>query len=207
MNRTELKNWAKEKIKGHIGELFVALLIAGLLTNLTIGGGISREGSQIKFNTGIPLGLLFYFVEVGLVFYMVKFLNDKNRDLKDLFKYSSNFGRIFLTGLLQSIMTFLWALLLIIPGIVKSYAYSLVPFLLADEKYNNLGFMDTLKKSEEIMMGHKMDYFILGLSFIGWHILAIFTLGLLEIWISPYETTAKYKFLNDLKTEYEKSSK
>lgn len=207
MDRTELKNWAKGKIKGHVGELFVALLIAGLLTNLTIGGGISQEGSQIKFNTGIPLGLLFYFVEVGLVYYMIKFLKDEKRELKDLFKYSNDFGRIFLTGLLQSLMTFLWALLLIIPGIIKGIAYSLVPFILADEKYKDLGFMDTLKKSEEMMMGHKMDYFVLGLSFIGWHILAICTIGLLEIWIIPYQTTAMYKFLNDLKTDYEKSSK
>ena len=191
MNRAELKKWAKEKIKGHIGELFVALLIAGLLTNLTVGGHLSVEGTSVKYSSGIPLGLLFYFVEVGLVYFMVKFLNDEKRDLKDLFKYSSDFGRIFLTGLLESVMTFLWALLLIIPGIIKGIAYPLVPFILADEKYKSLGYMETLKKSEEMMMGHKMDYFVLGLSFIGWHILAIFTLGLLEIWISPYETTAK----------------
>lgn len=207
MNRTELKNWAKEKIKGHIGELFVALLIVGILTNLSIGGHVSVDGSNVSYSSGIPLGLIFYFVEVGLVYYMIKFFNDEARQLKDLFKYSSNFGRIFLTGLLESIFTFLWALLLIIPGIIKAIAYSLVPFILADEKYNNLGYMEILKKSEEMMMGHKMDYFVLGLSFIGWHILAIFTLGLLEIWIMPYETTAKYKFLNDLKAEYEKSSK
>ena len=48
MNRTELKNWAKEKIKGHIGELFVALLIVGILTNLTIGGHISVDGSNVS---------------------------------------------------------------------------------------------------------------------------------------------------------------
>lgn len=207
MDRVELKNWAKEKIKGHVGELFIAIFVAGLLTNLNIGGHASVEGTNIKISSGLPLGLLFYFVQVGLVYYILEFINDKKRDLKDLFHFSNDFGRIFLTGLLESVFTFLWALLFIIPGIIKGIAYSLVPFILADKKYNDLGYTETLKKSEEIMMGHKMDYFVLGLSFIGWHILAIFTLGLLEIWILPYENTAKYKFLNDLKIEYEKSSK
>ena len=55
-----------------------------------------------------------------------------------------------------------------------------------------------------MMMGHKMDYFVLTLSFIGWHILAIFTLGLLEIWIIPYEKVATTKFLLDVKEAYEK---
>lgn len=205
MDRVELKNWAKEKIKGHVGELFIALFVAGLLTNLNIGGHASVEGSHIDISAGFPLGLLLYFVQVGLVYYMIKFINDKKRDLKDLFHFSNDFGRIFLTGLLEYIFTFLWALLFIIPGIIKGIAYSLVPFILADKKYNDLGYKETLKKSEEIMMGHKMDYFVLGLSFIGWHILAIFTLGLLEIWILPYENTAKYKFLYEIKNDFEKN--
>ena len=48
------------------------------------------------------------------------------------------------------------------------------------------------------MNGHKMDFFVLQLSFIGWHILAVFTLGLLEIWIVPYQKTAETKFLYDI---------
>lgn len=56
------------------------------------------------------------------------------------------------------------------------------------------------------MNGHKMDYFTLILSFIGWHILAIFTCGILEIWIIPYQTVAQIKFLSDIKASYEGSS-
>ena len=207
MSRTELKNWAKEKIKGHIGELLVAIIIASLVSSITIGASYNFDSSNLQINPGISVGIIFYFVQVGFTYYMIRFIKDENRELKDLFKYSSDFGRIFLTGLLESIFTFLWTLLLIIPGIIKAIAYSLVTFILADEKYKDLTYTQVLKKSEEMMQGHKMDYFMLQLSFIGWHILAVFTLGLLEIWILPYENTATYKFLNDVKEEYEKSSK
>ena len=203
MNRAELKKWAKEKIKGHVGELFVALFIASILTNLSIGGNANFDNSKVEVSLGFPIGIIFYFVEVGLAYYMINFINNKKHELKDLFSYFNDFGRIFLTGLLESVITALWTLLLIVPGIIKAIAYSLVPLILADDKYKDLGFMDTLKKSEEMMKGHKADYFMLELSFIGWHILAAFTLGLLEIWIMPYQATAKYKFLNDIKTQYE----
>lgn len=205
MDRVELKKWAKEKIKGHIGELLVAIIIASLISNITIGTHYNYDGTHIEFKAGVPLGIIFYFVQVGLAYYMVKFIKDKNRDLKDLFKYSNDLGKIFLTGLLESLFSFLWALLLIIPWIIKAFGYSLVTFILADEKYKDLSYTEVLKKSEEMMHGHKMDYFILQLSFIGWHLLAIFTIGLLEIWILPYENTASYKFLNDVKENYEKT--
>lgn len=205
MDRVELKKWAKEKIKGHIGELLVAIIIASLVSNITIGAHYSFDGSHPEFKTGYNLGILFYFVQVGLTYYMIRFLKDEQRELKDLFKYSNDFGRIFLTGLLESLFTFLWALLLIIPGIIKAISYSLVTFILADEKYKDISYTQILKKSEEMMQGHKMDYFVLQLSFIGWHLLAILTLGLLEIWILPYENTASYKFLNDVKENYEKT--
>lgn len=202
MNRAKLKLWAKNKIKGHIGELFIALLITSIVTNITIGGHTEFDGSKINVSAGVPVGLLLYFVEVGLAYYMVNFINDRKYELKDLFHFFNDFARIFLTRILESVFVFLWTLLLIIPGIIKSIAYSLVPLILADDKYKDLGYMEILKKSEEMMNGHKKDYFVLLLSFIGWHLLAIFTLGLLEIWIMPYQATAKYKFLNDIKNEY-----
>ena len=111
--------------------------------------------------------------------------------------------RIFLVNLLQCVFIFLWALLLIVPGIIKAFAYSLVPFLLADDKYKDLGYKAVLQKSEEMMNGHKMDYFVFNLSFIGWALLIPFTFGLILIWLAPYYTTAKTKFLNDIKTSQE----
>ena len=205
MSRIELKEWSKSKIKGHVFELIIPIIITYVLNSLTLGGSYDFHDG-FKVFSGAKVGLLFYFVQVGFAYYMLKFVNDKPCELKDLFHFSNDFVRDFLTNLLQTVFIVLWFLLLIVPGIIKSIAYSMVPIVLADAKYKDLGFMDILKKSEEIMNGHKYDFFILTISFIGWHILAIFTLGLLELWILPYQNTACYKFLNDVKKEYENSN-
>ena len=204
MNRAEIKNWAKEKIKGHIWELLVTMIVVSILTTLTIGGKPVYNDGELTFTTSIPLGIFFYFVSVGFAYYMVKFITDKEYNFKDIFYFSKDYVRTFLVGLLNSIFIFLWALLLIVPGIIKAFAYSLVTFILADKKYDDLGYLDVLKKSEKMMKGHKGDLFVFELSFLGWHILAILTLGLLYIWLLPYYQTAKYKFLYDIKTNYEK---
>lgn len=200
MSRVELKNWAKEKINGHLWELLIPIIITTIITTLTIGHNVEMEEGVLKINSiGINIGLLFYFIQVGLIYFMTNFINDKEHSLNDLLHFSDDYVRTFLTALLMVIYVFLWTLLFIIPGIIKLLSYALVPYLLGDNKYNKLGYKEILKKSEEMMNGHKMDYFKLSLSFIGWHILAIFTLGLLEIWIIPYQTTASVKFLNDIK--------
>jgi len=203
MTNSEIKSWSKEKIKGKIWTILPAILVATILTSLTVGGKTTVTDEGIHTTAGYSIGWIFYFVNVGLAYFMVKFITDQKTEFKDIFHFGSEFVRCLVTGLLQAIFTFLWALLFIIPGIIKAFAYSLVPMLLADEKYKSLGAMDLLKKSEELMKGHKMDYFLLILSFIGWHILAIFTLGLLEIWIIPYQTTAQMKFLYNVKSAAE----
>ena len=199
MNNSEIKKWAKEKIKGNIWTLIVPIVITAILTSLTIGAGYKYdENGTLNYNSGVSIGIFFYFVQVGLAYFMVKFINDQPHELKDLFYFKKDYLKIFITGILKGIFVFLFTLLLIIPGIIKGLGYALVELILADEKYKDLDHMAVLKKSEELMNGHKMDYFLLGLSFIGWHLLAILTLGILEIWITPYYTTAKFKFLDDI---------
>ena len=184
MSRAEIKAWAKEKIKGHIWELLVPIIVAGILTGLTIGGGYNTETGDYK--TGVNLGVFFYFVTVGLTYFMVKFINDEKHEFKDLFHFANDYVRIFVVNLLQGIFIVLWSLLLIVPGIMKAFAYALVPFLLADDKYKDLSYTEVLKKSEEMMKGHRMDYFVFCLSFIGWFLLVSITLGIAIIYVMPY---------------------
>lgn len=199
MDRASLKNWAKEKIKGHILELIIPIIITSFLTALTIGAKVTVDSDGSFHSTsGFNIGIFFYFVQVGLAYFMVNFINDQPHELKDLFKFSSDYVRTFLTGLLSKVFIFLWTLLLIVPGIMKAYGYALIDLILINDKYKDLGYKDLLKKSEEIMNGHKMDLFLLDLSFIGWHILSLFTCGILEVWVLPYHTTARYKFMDDL---------
>lgn len=103
--------------------------------------------------------------------------------------------------LLMEIKVFLWALLFIIPGIVKAFAYALTPFLLVD--CPELTALECIKLSNQMMKGHKFDLFYLYLSFIGWILLSILTLGIGLLWLTPYMQTAAASFYLDVKAEYQ----
>ena len=104
--------------------------------------------------------------------------------------------RSILFSFVSSIFIFLWTLLLIIPGIMASYAYSMGYYLMYKEQ--DLQAMDAIKKSKSLMMGRRMQLFLLDLSYLGWYILGIFTLGILWFWIFPKHQTAKVLFFNDV---------
>ena len=86
---------------------------------------------------------------------------------------------------LQNLFIFLWSLLLIIPGIVKSYQYRMIPYLLAEDP--NLSFSEATRLSTEMMSGEKRDAFVLDLSFLGWQLLSCITCGILGVfYVNPY---------------------
>lgn len=92
--------------------------------------------------------------------------------------------------------TFLWSLLLVIPGIIKFFSYAMTPYILAD--YPNVQAKEALKISMRMMQGHKADLFILGLSYIGWYILCGLTFGLLLIfYVGPYSQCAYAGFYQE----------
>ena len=94
----------------------------------------------------------------------------------------------------------LWSLLLIIPGIVAAYKYSMVNYVMIDNP--ELGVMGSIRRSKEIMRGHKLDYFILHLSFIGWIILSVLTFGILLLYVSPYVSVTEANFYNSIKDNH-----
>lgn len=120
-------------------------------------------------------------------------------DYGQMFDGYKDFKRIFLTGLLQGIYTFLWSLLLIIPGIIKSYSYSMTPYILSDDP--EIRYDAAIEKSMGMMKGHKAKLFLLDLSFIGWFILCLLTLGIGCLWLGPYVETSHAKFYEDLLAE------
>ena len=104
-------------------------------------------------------------------------------------------------GFLMSLFIALWSLLLVIPGIVKAFSYSMTPFIL--EENPELGANEAIDRSRAMMKGHKFDLFWLLLSFIGWYLLCIITLGLAMLWVTPYMETAIAAFYEDVKADYE----
>ena len=164
--------------------------------------------------------------------YYIAHLNSSRQDLPadigDLFCGYKRFVDVFVTMLLQWLAifaamlpyiifylvmimkglffthTFLYStisLLLMIPGIVLAFAYSQVPFILHDNP--ELRPVDVLRESRLMMKGHKRELFLLMLSFFGWMILAVFTLGIGMLWLAPYMQMTVVKFYEKRRAEYE----
>jgi uncharacterized membrane protein len=107
-------------------------------------------------------------------------------DLGILASGFQRYGEIFLTMLLRDLFLVLWTCLFIIPGIIKSYSYRMVPYIIRDNP--ELSSTEAITRSRELMDGHKLNTFVYDLSFIGWYILGICTCGLVLIfWTNPYK--------------------
>lgn len=156
----------------------------------------------IFLSTGIVSILLLSPVQYS---YHVQLLENtrcgKELKVETLFDYFSDYSRIVGTHILMYIYIFLWSLLLIIPGIIKSISYSQVAYILYDDP--SLAYDKAIERSMAMMDGHKWEYFWLGLTFIGWYLLAILTLGIGFLWVNPYVSKTCALFYEDLKREYE----
>lgn len=161
------------------GILFV-IAAAAIAINVFICSPIEIGGCRffIENSSGTPgLGLLFYAFQSGY------------------------YGKMVLTLFLKKLYIILWSLLLLIPGIVKSYEYRMVSYLLADNP--EFSRQDAFRISKEMMNGQKMDAFVLDLSFIGWNILSAITLGLVGIfYVNPYENATNAELYLELKQQY-----
>ena len=183
MSISQIKKEGKASLSGNwgvaIGVFLVAVLINGVLATTGIGS---------LFTSLVTYGLCAAFLSV---------VRTKAMRFENLFDYFKNLGPVFIANLLTMIFTFLWSLLFLIPGIVKSYSYAMTNYILIDNP--NLGGNDAITESRKMMNGHKLDLFLLDLSFIGWYILSIFTAGILLIYVEPYHHAARAKFYDDLK--------
>ena len=105
------------------------------------------------------------------------------------FAFDHNYKNIVKVMFFRDLYTVLWTLLFIIPGIVKSYEYQMIPYLLAENP--QMTKEQAFAESKRMMTGQKWRAFVLDLSFLGWKILSLFTLGILDIfYVQPYMDSA-----------------
>ena len=135
----------------------------------------------------------------GATVYFLRLIRNESLEYARLFDGYKDFKRIFCTMLLCGLYEVLWSLLLLVPGFIKSYSYSMTSFILKDDP--TISNNEAIEKSMQMMEGHKMDLFLLDLSLIGWLILSILTLGLGLLMLLPYYYTAHAHFYEDLKRE------
>lgn len=136
---------------------------------------------------------LFNPLQVGGYLFFKRNCTDPTTRVGVLAEGFGNYGHTFLTLFLRDLFLTLWTLLFVIPGIIKSYSYMLVPYLIKDRP--DLSPTETITLSRQMMNGHKTEAFMMTLSFIGWFLLGIITLNIAGIfWVSPYFESAKAAF-------------
>lgn len=185
--------------------VFAASVISEIPSLTSLSSNPDAMGSYVGVD--LLFSLLFACFTYPLVYgLMTAFLNFKRtgEDVKVsmMFDGFKDFVRITLTNLLQTLYVVLWTILLIIPGIIKSIAYSQTNYILKD--YPELKYNAAIERSMAMMKGHKMEFFLLSLSYIGWLILCILTLGVGLLWINPYVFTAYAHFYDYVKEDYER---
>ena len=119
-------------------------------------------------------------------------------DIVDIFNgFKDDFSNTFLIGLMTFIFTLLWSLLFVIPGIVKSYAYSMAMYIKVDNP--DYDWKKCMDESQRMMSGHKGELFVLDLSFIGWMIVGSFCLGVGAFWVTAYIEASHAQFYENLR--------
>lgn len=200
LSRPELKDQALSMLRGKWTQPVVATLIVTLVTVFTQGGNHTQSAALISIGTLVALFIaenLQYGFSVG----MLRFRRGREDTVNEMISagFKEDYGRVLGIMLLGTLFIILWCLLLIIPGIIKAYAYAMVPYIAEDNP--ELGPRDCLKRSEGLMYGHKMDLFILHLSFIGWILLGFLSLGIGLLWVAPWIEMTQIRFYEELKAE------
>lgn len=163
--------------------------------------GLAAAGVALyAFIAAIAFAVLYFtlgsIIQAGYACFNLDLIDRRHLAYGTLFNYFPYWKSLVLTRFHVLIRVLLWSLLLIIPGIVVSYSYAMVPYLLAENP--NLTPAEALERSKQMMEGNRMRLFCLHLSFIGWDILATLTLGIGYLWLHPYKEAANAAFYRDL---------
>ena len=211
---SELRAQARERLEGQWGTfVLMTFLMLVIQTILQIPGYIgslleilSPENvlASLSFsNISNILSLLALPLSWGLTVSLLRNHREESVDLGNLFDgfRGGRYTRVFCALFLVNLFTFLWTLLLIIPGIMKAFSYALTPYIIMDEP--KLTARQAITRSCEIMQGRRWKLFCLYLSFIGWGILSILTFGIGFLWLAPYMNASIAAFYEDARAEYE----
>ncbi len=227
--RAELKQKSKAVLKQNYWKCVIVGLILGILLNAGSYSAGRTTQEQVKDAGGamavldpsvlaVVVGAIFTAIGVGLIInilltifvwnplevgcerFFVKAHEDDSTGMNNVvYAFQNGYGHIGAVMFLRSLFIALWSLLLIVPGIVKSYEYMMIPYLLAENP--TMSREEAFAKSKEMMKGNKWNAFVLDLSFLGWLILGSITFNILNVfYVYPYQYLTRaelYRTLRD----------
>jgi uncharacterized membrane protein len=196
----DLMAQARACLEGNWGVAIAVVVVINLISGAL--GFIPGVGPHINPGIKLVINLVIALViagplQLGLVMFFLRIARQTEVEFGLAFGGFKYFGTAFLTLLLVAIFTFLWTLLLIIPGIIASLRYSLTFYILAD--HPELGPMEAIDQSKAMMKGNKWKLFCLGWRFFGWNLLGILTCGIGLLWVLPYLQTSMARFYEDVR--------
>jgi len=189
MSLFEFRRIADEKLSGKWSEAalvqFFYSLLVGFVTSI---GGIGM------FLIGGP-------INIGYAMFIADLYRGERPNIGTLVKgFDERVGDRILLGLISQLYLLLWSMLFLIPGIIKSFSYSMIYFIQLDNP--DMHYEDIIMRSRKIMNGNKWRLFCLYLSHIVWYILVFLTFGVLSFWVAPKVNLAKYAMYLEIKNNY-----
>ena len=198
LTNSELRARARKNLGGGIFQNVWLMTMVACLIIEVIYGVVSFTAFGVLLLTG-PL-------EYGISRILTTTARgDGNVNFNSLFAgFKEDVSNTIILGLLREVFVFLWSLLLIIPGIIKAYAYSMSSFIQQDSEDKN--WRSCLDRSIAVMDGKKWKLFCLDLSVIGWYLLGILCFGVGVLFVIPYHYQARAEFYEEIKVEMAKES-
>lgn len=201
MDRKKIKAEARKLLKGNVWTLFKPYLVY-----LCINFGISYlvllanipENSWQSYVSNFMSGLILVPLMVGVYNYYLKFIRKEEYKINDIFIPLNYFIIPILIYIITTFLIYLGFGLFIVPGIILSLSFSMVYYLIVD---GHRGIKEIMISSMKMMKGYKGNYFVFNLSFIGWFLLGVITLGLSFIYVIPYFNLANVLYYEELKTK------
>lgn len=196
--RAELKNNAKQVLRRTYWSGFLVMVIMGFLTAGQSGPAFMtrlEESFDFHFSFGIfgfvgifSLAYAFFLANpltVGKNYYFLH-SREHNPEISNIFACfgNGNYLNVVCTMVITSVKIFLWTLLFIIPGIIKSYEYHFIPYLMAENP--TLSYTRAFELSKDMTAGIKFQIFVLQLSFFGWCLLGALACGVGILFVNPY---------------------
>lgn len=167
---------------GVLGTLLYAVLttVPVIILNAIFGDGDASPAAISNIYSLLITGPM----TLGYAMFAISIFRKRETSPAEVFYGFERFGKAFGLYIVTIIFVLLWSLLLIVPGIIAAFRYSMSFYILADNP--DMGIIEALNESKKMMRGNKWKFFCLNISFIGWGILCLLTFGIGFLWLGPY---------------------
>lgn len=196
MRNSEIRRLAREQLRGNVLNFFIISIVATIATAITLA--VPVVGNIFCYIVISPL------LRSGYAGIYMNLSRGQNPQVSDLIMYKEDIIRASITACLSTALITAGFFFFVIPGIILTYAVSMSFFIFTERP--DLSPFDVLKKSSELMRGHKMSYFFLIISFFPWYILSAITFGLASIYVVPYVGLSTANFYNSIKAQAQQTT-